>query len=47
MRNLKGIFEMANKGLRPCKAPGCPNYGNIASHKYQGVVCSGRVATTL
>jgi hypothetical protein len=44
MRSSKELFEMRDKGMHPCCAPGCRNYGSIASKKFGGVVCAGHAA---
>jgi hypothetical protein len=38
MRTLLELFEMQDRGLRPCRYPRCKQYGNIADRKH-GVVC--------
>jgi len=45
MRSFKEIFQMRDKGLHPCHAPGCKEYGNTASKSFSGVVCQGHAAT--
>jgi hypothetical protein len=41
MRSFKEIFQMRDKGLHPCRAAGCKEYGNIISKSVGGVVCKG------
>jgi hypothetical protein len=38
MRSFREIFEKRDKGLFPCRYPGCRDYGNIASQQF-GIVC--------
>jgi hypothetical protein len=44
MRDWREIQEKRDQGLYPCKAKGCKNFGNTASHKYQGIVCGDHAA---
>jgi hypothetical protein len=43
MRSSKEIFEMREEGLYPCRYPKCTDYGNTASKKYGGVVCTAHL----
>jgi hypothetical protein len=38
MRSFRELFEMQDKGLRPCRYPRCREYGDVADRQH-GIVC--------